>query len=40
MKQLVGLHHDFYPKPKMMTVTKGRVHLDEIDAEYLTKATS
>jgi hypothetical protein len=39
MKQLGGLHQDFYPKPKTMTVTKGRVQLDEIDAPYLTKAS-
>src|ERR1035437_4944899 len=38
MKQLGGLHQDFYPKPKTMTVTKGRVQLDEIDAPYMTKA--
>jgi hypothetical protein len=38
MKQLGGLHQDFYPKPRTMTVTKGRVQLDEIDAPYLTKA--
>jgi hypothetical protein len=38
MKELVGLHQDFYPKPKTMTITKGRVQLDEIDAPYLTKA--
>jgi hypothetical protein len=37
MKQLGGLHQDFYPRPKMMTVTKGKVQLDEIDAPYLTK---
>ena len=38
MKQLSELHQDFYPKPKTMTITKGRVQLDEIDAPYLTKA--
>jgi hypothetical protein len=38
MKQLGGLHQDFYPKPKTMTITKGRVQLDDIDAPYLTKA--
>ena len=37
MKQLGGLHEDFYPKPRTMTVTKGRVQLDEIDVPYLTK---
>lgn len=37
MKQLGALHQDFYPKPKTMTVTKGKVQLDEIDAPYLTK---
>ncbi len=37
MKQLDRLHQDFYPKPTTMTVTKGRVQLDEIDAPYLTK---
>jgi len=38
MKQLGELHQDFYPKPRTMTVTKGRVQVDEIDAPYLTKA--
>ena len=38
MKQLGGLHQDFYPKPKTMTITKDRVQLDEIEAQYLTKA--
>jgi hypothetical protein len=37
MKRLSGLHQDFYPKPKTMTVTKGRVQLDEIVTPYLTK---
>jgi hypothetical protein len=37
MKQLGRLHQDFYPKPKTMTVTKGRVQLDEINVPYLTK---
>lgn len=39
MKQLGELHQDFYPKPRTMTVTKGRVQLDEINADYLTKAS-
>ncbi|SDX63339.1 hypothetical protein SAMN04515617_105158 [Collimonas sp. OK242] len=38
MKALDGLHQDFYPKPRTMTVTDDRVQLDEIDAPYLTKA--
>jgi len=38
MNQLDGLHKDFYPKPKTMTVTEGRIQLGEIDAQYLTKA--
>ncbi len=38
MKQLDGLHQDFYPKPKTMTVTNGSVQLGEIDAPYLTKS--
>ena len=38
MKALDGLHQDFYPKPRTMTVTEGRVQLDEIEAPYLTKA--
>jgi hypothetical protein len=38
MKQLSELHQDFSPKPKTMTITKGRVQSDEIDAPYLTKA--
>ena len=38
MKQLGGLHQDFYPKPKTMTITNGRVQLGEIDAPYLTKS--
>ncbi len=38
MKQLGGLHQDFYPKPSTMTITKGRVQLNEIDAPYMTKA--
>lgn len=38
MKQLSGLHQDFYPKPKTMTVTNGSVQLGEIDAPYLTKS--
>jgi hypothetical protein len=38
MKQLGGLHQDFYPKPKTMTITKDRVQLDEIEVSYLTKA--
>jgi hypothetical protein len=38
VKQLGGLHQDFYPKPRTMTVTKGRVQLEEIDDPYLTKA--
>ena len=37
MKVLDGLHEDFYPKPRKMTVTENKVHLDEIDAPYLTK---
>lgn len=37
MKQLSNLYQDFYPKPKLMTITKGSVQLDEIDAPYLTK---
>lgn len=38
MKALDGLHQDFYPKPRMMTVTENGVQLDEIDTPYLTKA--
>jgi len=38
MKALDGLHRDFYPKPRTMAITEGRVHLDEINAPYLTKA--
>jgi hypothetical protein len=38
MKQLGGLHQDFYPQPRTMTVTEGRVQLDEINVAYLTKA--
>ena len=38
MKQLDGLHQDFYPKPKTMTVTNGSVQLGEIDSPYLTKS--
>lgn len=38
MKALDGLHQDFYPKPRTMTVTEDRVQLDEIDTPYLTKA--
>ena len=37
MKALDGLHQDFYPKPRAMTVTEKGVQLDEIDAPYLTK---
>jgi len=37
MKALDGLHQDFYPKPRTMTVTEKGVQLDEIDAPYLTK---
>jgi hypothetical protein len=37
MKALDGLHQDFYPKPRTMTVRDDRVQLDEIDAPYLTK---
>ena len=37
MRALDGLHQDFYPKPRTMTVTDDRVQLDEIDAPYLTK---
>jgi hypothetical protein len=39
MKKLGGLHQDFYPKPKTMTVTTGNVQLGEIDTPYLTKAS-
>jgi hypothetical protein len=37
MKALDGLHQDFYPKPRKMTITDNNVHLDEIEAPYLTK---
>jgi hypothetical protein len=32
MKMLDGLHQDFYPKPRTMTVMNDRVELNEIDA--------
>ncbi len=37
IKSLDGLHKDFYPKPRGVTVKENRVILDEIDAPYLTK---
>jgi len=37
MKALDGLHQDFYPKPKTVTVKENNVQLGEIDAPYLTK---
>ena len=39
MKQLGGLHQDFYPKPRTMTFTNRNVQLGEIDAPYLTKSS-
>jgi hypothetical protein len=37
MTALDGLHQDFYPKPRTMTVTEGRVNLEEINVPFLTK---
>jgi len=37
MKALDGLHEEFYPKPRAVTVTDNTVALEEIDTAYLTK---
>ncbi len=37
MKTLDRLHQDFYPQPKTMIVTEGKVQLSEIPSTYLTK---
>jgi len=37
MKALEGMHEDFYPKPRLMTITGNNIQLDEISSPYLTK---
>lgn len=37
MKSLDELHHEFYPKPRSITITNNNIQLGEINTPYLTK---
>jgi len=37
MRSLDELHHEFYPKPRSITITNNNIQLDEINTPHLTK---